>query len=162
MFKINQTACFSGHRVIRKQDAELTETLYKILENLIRRGYLYFGAGGAKGFDALAAETVLCLKQKYPQIHLILILPFYNQYEHENNWTENEINQYQKLKRAASKIVHIQEKYSPGCYYRRNRYLVDFSSVCICYQYRDSGGTAYTTKYAQQRGLKIINCIKEI
>lgn len=34
--------------------------------------------------------------------------------------------------------------------------MVDFSSVCIAYQYKATGGTAYTTRYAQNRGLRII------
>ena len=48
----------------------------RTVEKLINKGYRYFGADGARGFDALASETVLKLKATYPQIHLILVLPF--------------------------------------------------------------------------------------
>ena len=58
--------------------------------------------------------------------------------------------------RYASKAVYLQQAYSSGCYYKRDRRLVDFSSVCIAYQYKATGGTAYTTRYAQNRGLRII------
>ncbi len=105
---------------------------------------------------------VLSLKEEYPQIRLILVLPFVNQYSHETGWSEREIERYQELKTQAQKVVHLQETYSQGCYYRRNRHLVDLSSVCVCYQYKYSGGTAYTTKYAKERELKIINCISTL
>ena len=65
-------------------------------------------------------------------------------------------NKYKNIKKQASKVVYIQKTYSSGCYYKRNRHLVDFSSVCVCYQYKSTGGTAYTVKYAAEKGLKII------
>ena len=40
---------------------------------------------------------------------------------------------------------------------KRNRHLVDNSSLCISYLTSDSGGTAYTVNYAKAKGLKIIN-----
>ncbi len=151
-----KTACFTGHREIKDSPNALFSLDCKTVEELIGQGYLYFGAGGARGFDALASEAVLALKQKYPQIHLILVLPFQNQYEHEKSWSRREIDQYQALKQKASRVVYTQEAYSFGCYYKRNRHLVDFSSVCVCYQYKSTGGTAYTVKYAAEKGLKII------
>ena len=30
-------------------------------------------------------------------------------------------------------------------------------SVCVCYLNRESGGTAYTVRYAKRKGLEIIN-----
>ena len=151
-----KTACFTGHRELREPYEFVYNRTLKIVENLIQKGYKYFGAGGARGFDALAAEVVIALKAKYPHIHLILVLPFYKQYEHEKNWTVDEIAQHEKHKKMASKVVYTQETYSSGCYYKRNRHLVDFSSICIAYQYKSSGGTAYTTKYATEKGVKII------
>ena len=41
--------------------------------------------------------------------------------------------------------------------HRRNRYLVDHGCVCVCYLTGDSGGTAYTVRYAEKQGLEIIN-----
>lgn len=154
-----KTACFTGHREIRKEDFELYSKVYDIAEKLILSGYIYFGAGGARGFDRLASEAVLELKKKYSHIHLILVLPFINQYEKEEGWSIEEIDRYNKIKKEASKIVYTQKYYSRGCYYKRNRHLVDHSSVCICYQYKYTGGTAYTIEYAKKKGIKILNCI---
>lgn len=155
----NKTCCFTGHRDINDDINTLTEKLSVVIEKSIKKGYLYFGAGGARGFDTLAGETVMKLKEKYPHIHLILVLPFINQYEHESGWTDEEIEKYHYLKKHASKVVHLQVKYSTGCYYRRNRHLVDHSSLCIAYQYKNTGGTAYTVKYAKSNNVQVINCI---
>ena len=154
-----KTACFTGHREIKENYNVLFLKVYSIVENLIKKGYLYFGSGGARGFDALASEVVLKLKEKYPDIHLILVLPFINQYEKEKGWSREEIYKYKNIKEKASKIVYTQKTYSSGCYFKRNRHLVDFSSVCICYMHKMSGGTAYTVWYAISKGLIIINCL---
>lgn len=152
-----KTCCFTGHREIRDNYESLSANLFQIVEDLILNGYRYFGAGGARGFDNLAGSVVLALKKKYPHIHLILVLPFVNQYEHEAGWSTEEIKLYQYLKKHASKVVHLQEHYSNGCYYRRNRHLVDNSSLCIAYQYKNTGGTAYTTRYAESKNIPVIN-----
>ncbi len=154
-----KTACFTGHREIKENYNVLFLKVYSIVENLIKKGYLYFGSGGARGFDILASEVVLKLKKKYPNIHLILVLPFFNQYEKEKGWSREEIYKYKNIKEKASKIVYTQKTYSSGCYFKRNRHLVDFSSVCICYMHKMSGGTAYTVWYAISKGLIIINCL---
>ena len=54
------TCCFTGHRRIPPEVvAPLRERLEAEIESLIRQGVRYFGAGGALGFDPLAAEAVL-------------------------------------------------------------------------------------------------------
>ena len=127
------------------------------VEGLIRRGYRYFGAGGARGFDMLAAEAVLELRSRYPGIHLILVLSFPEQYKQDRGWSRQEIEQYHKLQEQASKVVVVQQEYSSGVYFRRNRHLVDCSSACIAYMTRLNTGTSYTVNYARSRGLEVIN-----
>lgn len=45
--------------------------------------------------------------------------------------------------------------------FKRNRHLVDNSSVCVAYLTANSGGTAYTVNYAESKGLKIINLAEQ-
>ncbi len=152
-----QTACFTGHRKMNEATTEVESRLTKVIESLIREGYLYFSAGGARGFDALASKLVLRLKEQYPQIHLILVLPFDRQYEHEGDWKRSEIAQYHRLKAQASKVVLLSSEYSSGIYYRRNRHLVDHSSICIAYMNRENSGTGYTVNYAAKKGMRVVN-----
>ncbi len=159
MDKKGQTVCFTGHRQISEATEAVEARVTEIAEGLIQQGYLCFCAGGARGFDALAARAILRLQKKYPLVHLMLVLPFWNQYQHETGWTEEDIAEYHYLKAAASEVIHLQQSYSRGCYYKRNRYLVKASSVCVAYQRSSSGGTAYTVRYATEKGLQIINCV---
>lgn len=154
-----KTACFTGHRQIKEPAVDIEAQLEAIIERLLQKGIITFCAGGARGFDTLAAKTVVRLQVNHPEMGLVLILPFKNQYQHETGWTSEEIAEYSQLKGMAAQVIHLQENYSSGCYYRRNRCLVDSAAVCVAYQYRKSGGTAYTTRYAKARGIPVINCI---
>jgi uncharacterized phage-like protein YoqJ len=150
-----KTACFTGHRELSLfQIPFIKRKLKKALEELIENGYLYFGAGGALGFDTLAAQAVLELRKKYSQIKLILVLPCKTQ---ADRWPEADKEEYESIKNQADKVVYTSEEYTSDCMFKRNRHLVDYSSICICYLNKDSGGTAYTVNYARSRGLEIIN-----
>lgn len=149
--------CFTGHREIGEPVSVVEHRLTETVERMINQGYIYFWAGGARGFDTIASEVVLKLKSIYPQIQLFLALPFDEQYTHERNWTQAEISQYHKLKELASNVVILCNGFKPGAYHQRNRYLVDNSAVCIAYLSRDKSGTGYTVRYAKRRGLQVVN-----
>ena len=149
------TACFTGHRTLPEAELpEIAERLEGILTALIEQGYRYFGAGGALGFDTLAAQTVLRLRERDPQIRLILVLPCRSQ---TRGWPQADIDTYEEIKRCADKVTYASENYFQGCMQKRNRHLVDNSSVCICYLTKPTGGTAYTVNYARHCGLRILN-----
>ena len=76
---------------------------------------------GALGFDTLAALAVLELKQQYPQIKLILVLPCRNQ---TREWKEADIQKYEWIKSKADKVVYTSEHYYNGCMQKRNRHLI--------------------------------------
>ena len=150
----NQTCCFTGHRKIPLDQLEsVTQRLRDAVIASIKDGYLYFGAGGALGFDTLAAQTVLDLKKDYPQIKLILVLPCRTQ---TRGWKQEDIEEYNRIMKGADKVVYTSMKYHSGCMHKRNRHLVDNSSLCICYLTNLSGGTAYTVRYAESRKIETI------
>lgn len=153
------TCCFTGHRKLPLQKREeIIRKLEQALITLIQSGIRYFGAGGARGFDTLAAQTVLKLRKEYPHIKLILVLPCLSQ---TRGWQNEDVKAYEAIKAAADKITYTSEKYTRGCMYKRNRYLADHSSVCVCVCYltESKGGTAYTVNYAKKQGLKVINLV---
>lgn len=150
-----QTVCFTGHRKIPPlQKVSIRRELKKTLVMLIEKGYCFFGAGGALGFDTLAALTVLELKNDFPQIKLILVLPCLSQ---ADRWEEKDKAVYEDIKNKADKVVYTSQEYTRDCMFKRNRHLVDGSSVCVCYLTERSGGTAYTVDYARKQGLTVIN-----
>ena len=136
---------------------EIAERLENALIALIEQGYRYFGAGGALGFDTLAAQAVLRLRERHPQIRLILVLPCLNQ---TRGWLQENIDTYEEIKRCADKVTYTSEHYFRGCMQKRNRHLVKNSSCCICYLTKESGGTKNTVDFAKTSGIKIVNLAK--
>lgn len=59
--------------------------------------------------------------------------------------------------REIHKVVYTSEEYTRGCMFKRNRHLVDNSSICIAYLTESKGGTAYTVNYAKQKKIQVIN-----
>lgn len=150
-----RTCCFTGHRELPPAfRQELAMKLEETIIGLIEQGVQFYGAGGARGFDALAAQTVLNLKNRYPHIKLILVLPCLTQ---TRGWPAGDVAEYERIKAQADKVVYTAQQYTLGCMHKRNRHLVDNSSVCVCYLNKESGGTAYTVNYAEKQGLKVIN-----
>lgn len=148
-----RTCCFTGHRDIPEQNyEEIKKRTKEIVVSLIEKGVIYYIAGGARGYDTLAAETVSELKKEYPKIRLILALPCKDQ---TKGWGEEDIRKYNRMKERADKVVYTAERYYRGCMHARNRHLVDHSAYCVCYLEKDSGGTAYTVNYARKKGLAV-------
>lgn len=69
----------------------IAERLEQTVIELTERGIKNFCAGGAVGFDSLAANTVLKLREEYPHIKLTLILPCLSQ---TRGWAESDIEVY--------------------------------------------------------------------
>ena len=62
----------------------------------------------------------------------------------------------------ADRTVCVSEHYFKGCMQKRNRFLVDNSILCIYWLTNETGGTKYTVKYAQSKGLKLENITSRI
>ena len=154
-----KTCCFTGHRHIPPEELDgIQERLEAAIKMLYNRGVFYYGAGGALGFDSLAAETVLRLRDNgCPNLRLILVLPCRDQ---TRGWNTEDVARYEEIKRRADKAVYTSQAYTPGCMHKRNRHLVDNSSVCVCYLTQSRGGTAYTAGYAEEHRLHVINIAK--
>lgn len=149
------TVCFTGHREIPRSHAfALPRVLERELITLIERGATVFRAGGAMGFDTLAALKVLELREAYPQIELELILPCRNQTE---RWPQAEVRTYEYVLKNADRCEFLYPHYIDGCMLERNRRLVKDSDVCVAYCCRNRGGTLYTVTHAIKQGLEVIN-----
>jgi len=147
--------CFTGHREIPHKEYEpLAELLEETVRKLAKKGVTEYRAGGARGFDMLAAQTVLRLKKEIPALRLVLKLPYKQK---GRSWSAEERAIYEEICAQAESTSYIAEHYTRGCMQRRNRQLVEGSGYCVSYCTRDTGGTAYTVAYARKNGLEIIN-----
>ena len=149
-----KTACFTGHREMQMAVNEVKYRLGELLDMLIAKGVVYYGCGGAWGFDFLAAEAVIDKKKLNPEVKLILVLPCKDQ---AKSWRPEQKATSSYIKTQADKIVYTAETYSKGCMHKRNRHLVDNSGYCISFLEKHQGGTFYTFSYAMSKELEIYN-----
>lgn len=150
-----RTACFTGHRQIPAEEEEgIRARLDEVIADLIGQGIECFAVGGALGFDTMAAQAVLRSKEQHPHIRLILVLPFPDQ---GRRWSERNRKVYEEIIAQADEIEYASERYTRICMFIRDRRLVERACVCVAYQTKDTGGTAYTVNYARAQSLQIIN-----
>lgn len=148
--------CFTGHRNIRKnEEIEIRNKVMKQILSLIDQGVDIFYVGGAIGFDMLAAEALLDLRDKEnAKIKIISVLPFP---EWREGWAENEKMRQDSIMEKSNEILYVNKEGSREAYLSRDRKMVDESDYCIAYCTRRSGGTAYTIRYAMKKDLQVFN-----
>ena len=73
----SKSLAFTGHRTIPiERQNEIRARLVEAVSVACKSGITCFFSGMAMGFDLMAAETVLSLKGRYPDIRLIAVVPF--------------------------------------------------------------------------------------
>jgi uncharacterized phage-like protein YoqJ len=149
-----EACCFTGHRIIRVADRPyIVKNLRDGIVALISLGVTRFLCGGALGFDTIAAQLVLELREKYPQIKLGMFLPCRTQTE---KWDKFDIDVYNDILSEADYVEYVSDDYTIDCMRKRNRRMVDLSEYCICYLRKDLSGTGSTVRYAQKKNRSIM------
>ena len=135
--------------------------LAKTLAEIYRKGYRSFYCGGALGFDTLAALEVLRLRQKHPDVRLIVVIPCGNQ---DARWPAASKLIYRQILKEADETVQLADHYFAGCMQIRNQYMIVRSGLCISYLRPEcnSGGTWSTCMMAHKKGIPIINLANEL
>jgi uncharacterized phage-like protein YoqJ len=147
--------CFTGHSALPADQVENIYELFPgILEKLYSQGVREFRAGGALGFDTLAALFVLSFKENHPDVRLSLMLPCRDQ---DRAWDAKDREVYNFILKSADSVMYTADVYTKNCMFQRNRSLVNGSDICVCFVARSTGGSAYTYDYALSKGLEIIN-----
>ena len=150
-----QTACFTGHRAIPAGTVPLVRTAVSTaVRQAYEAGYRTFLCGGARGFDLLAAQETLRLRENAPDLRLVIVVPCATQ---ADRWPIADRKEYRAVLAAADATVVLADAYYDGCMQARNRYMVDRSSLCLCYMVRFEGGTWSTVRYALHEGITLKN-----
>ena len=155
-----RSACFTGHRTIKADISTFSALLSSVIEMLIAdKGVTDFYAGGAYGFDAVSAFSVLHLKENYPEVKLHLILPCSKE-EQSRKWTAEQKAELEKLLGLADSVEYVSDRYYNGCMKDRNARLVELATKC-CISYWNPkdfrSGTGQTVRMAKKKGLTIMN-----
>lgn len=157
---MHKSICFSGHRIekLKCPIETIQDKLTAAIDKAISDGFTMFYHGCCTGVDLIAAELVLqrklqTFKEKIQPISLIGVVPHEEQ---AVGWSEEWRNKYYEVLAKCDDVITLNTKYKSGCYYERNRYMVDRSHRLIAvYDGKSSGGTKQTIAYAQAKGIEI-------
>ncbi len=161
---ISTTACFTGHRPsglpFSQPDATrnsiIKSMLYERINDAVDQGYTTFISGMAKGVDIWCALAVISLRSSYPGLELIGVSPYRKEICRLKG---TDLWNYSIVSDSADKMIYISEDYHPRCYFERNMYMVDHSSLVIGAVSNMYSGTGNTIRYAERKGrnMDIIN-----
>lgn len=156
------TCAFTGNRPHRlpwgndESDSKCVRVkaiLREKVRSLIEQGVVFFVCGMANGADLYFAETVIALKAEYPSVMLEGAVPYHGQ---ERTWPRSERERYEKAINGCDFVTVVSEHGSKWAPLKRNRYMVDKASILLSLNYAESGGSAYTERYARENKVKII------
>ena len=157
------TCCFSGHRPPRlpwgSNEADprclaLKARLASALAAAYDQGYRHFLCGMAQGTDLYFCQAVLDLRQAHPDVTIEAAVPFAGQ---ADRWPAAAQARRLALLDQCDLETVVQHTYTPGCMGRRNRYMVDRSSLLLAvYDGTPRGGTMNTLAYAMRQGVQTV------
>ncbi len=156
------TCCFTGHRDISEAACpDIEERISFAVRRMLEKGVTCFCFGGAVGFDTLAAECVLRMRDEgLAAVSAVLIVP-YDGYHEARDRSPQERARYLGLLPRFDAVLSTRPSPSRWMFWERDRDLVDRSAYCIAYLTRPDSGTGYTVRYAEKKGLSVINIAGE-
>lgn len=155
------TCCFTGHRPAKLPwgDDEtaprclaLKEAICRELEKAYNKGYRHFICGMAQGCDLYFCEAVQALRDSRPGVTVEAAIPCETQ---ADRWPQGDRERYLRLVGLCDLETVVQRQYDRGCMLRRNRYMVDHSSLLIAVLDGSKGGSLYTASYALKNGVEV-------
>lgn len=148
MSNLYLSCALTGHRTL-PPDFDVN-ALYDRLELLIKGGCSTFLCGMAPGFDLRALRCLADLKAKY-SFYIEACVP-YEGYERRPGAVEG----YGELLTWCDRKTVLFPSYQNGCFLARDRYMVDCADVVLAYLTKRTGGTAYTVRYAEKKGVSVL------
>lgn len=142
---MNSICCFAGHANIVDPKNIEQSLLTEIEKLIVHENVIEFWVGNYGDFDRLSATCVRKLKNKYPKIRLILVIPYLTEKIKGNP-------EYYQTAFDEILMANIPEQ-TPrmlkiiAC----NQFMVDESTWLIAYV-RHKGGAQKTLAYARKNG----------
>lgn len=150
-----KTCSFTGHREIKKEHVKkLPGLVERAINYAYNNGCRKFVAGGALGFDTIAACEVVKFRMRHPDVLLVLFLPCIAQ---DSKWKPRQKKMYEYLLSEANEIEYVSEEYTGGCMKERNHRIADEADILIAYVSRTNSGAAQTVRMAKEGGKEIHN-----
>ncbi len=157
------SCCFTGHRPgklpwgydeadprclsLKRRIADAVDAAYE-------EGCRHFLCGMALGCDLYFCECVLALRDAHPDVTVEAAIPCPTQ---ADAWPPDQRRRYRRLVDACDFETMVSDRYTHFCMQRRDRYMVDHSSLLIAVFDGTPGGTRYTVSYAMSRRVSIVD-----
>lgn len=155
--QIEHTVAFTGHRTYR---AEVNDELRRLLEELYSQGYRTFLSGMACGFDVAAAEAVIELRERCPDVELVAVVPFVG---FRNMFRGEDLARYDAVMDAADRQIVVSDMRGAIGYHKRNDFLVDNASYIVAWwNHLPKGGTFYTVTRARRQHKPVNNLCPQL
>ncbi len=138
---------FSGNRTLSHPEKRVKEAIEKMVLSLAEEGFVRFRAGGADGFDQLAAEAVIKARQQHPHLQLEILLPYPEFGKSKPHRAE--------ILDLADEVKVISPQYHPNCFRLRNEALLEGAHLLLFYNHQNSGGTVQTASMADKLGIPL-------
>ena len=140
-----KTVTFCGHGNLSGSEISfLEEKLLSEIKNLITNGADTFLLGGYGDFDILCAQIIKNLKQNYPHITSVLVIPYIDK---KYNNQLYDCSEYPPIENVPKRFAIS----------KRNEYMVDHSQIVVAYITHNWGGAYKTLNYAKRKDKIIIN-----
>ena len=146
---MGMTCALTGHRRLGERFQK--NALHDKLEEMILAGTDKFLCGMAYGFDLEAGECIADLKREYA-VTLTACIPFEGQ---EARFSLRDQKRYRLLRSVCDEEIVLKPHFCVGCLLARNRYMVDHADLLLAYCEQERGGTAYTLRYAEKKGIPV-------
>ena len=146
---MNKICALTGHRAL-PADFSVNQ-LYDLFEELILGGFACFRCGMAQGFDLAALQCLADLRQKY-RFTIEACIPYEG---HGSNFPCEDRRRYDALLSWCEEKTVLFPAYTRGCFLARDRYMVNGADLLVAYCVKETGGAAYTVKYAMQKGVPV-------
>lgn len=155
MAETGLTCAFTGHRQIeRGAERALCDLLARAVAYAYAEGCRTFLAGGALGFDTLAARAVISFRLSHRDVRLVLLLPCLDQAE---GWSARRHAEYDWILSEADEVCYFANAYERSCMRRRNAALAERCDLLIAYVGYERSGSAQTLRIATGLGRRVYN-----
>lgn len=163
--------CFTGHRPDKisswgqepeRVEESIRRAAAKEILSLVERGATTFLCGMAPGFDLWAADELLRLKIQghvAAEVRLVAAVPYPTFSRSFPSAADRHL--YDQVASHADEVIYVCPHYHHGCYNMRNDFLADNADTILAYYEGSEGGTRYTLRRGEKRGVENINLFQK-